>query len=120
MHPHPLAWLAYPAALVALTLIFLVAMITETRRREMRSHDWKSGPMALVFHRLDDEVITSTEAGQLVKRRDMQDTAGRILVRLGRNADGWAFVGRSLNAVKRDRDAAGEVECRCPSLRGRP
>jgi hypothetical protein len=112
------AWLAYPAALVSLTLIFLVAMITETRRGKMKSHDWKSEPLALVFHRLDDGVIISTEAGQLVKSRDMQDTAERILVRLGQNGDVWAFVGRSLNAVKRDNDAAGEVGYRFPSLRG--
>jgi hypothetical protein len=114
------AWLAYPTALVALTLIFLVAMITETRKGEMKSHDWKSEPLALVFHRLDDGVITSTEAGQLVKRRDMQDTAERNLVKLGRTEAGWACVGRSLNAVKRDNDAAGEVGYRFLSLRGRP
>jgi hypothetical protein len=112
------AWLSYPATLVALTLIFLVAMVTETRRGEMKSYDWKSEPLALIFRRLDDGAIPSTEAGQLFKRRDMQDTAERILVRLGQNEDEWAFVGRSLNAVKGNNDAGKEVRYRFPSRRG--
>ena len=89
------AWLAYPAVLVVLTLIFLPAMIFMTRRGETKNHDWKSEPLALIFHRLEDETITTTEAGMLVKRRDMQDTAKQIHVRLGRKANGWAFVGSS-------------------------
>lgn len=94
------AWLSYPAALIVLTLVFLTAMIIETRGGEGRSHDWKSEPLALMFHRLDDEAIGSTQAGRLVDRSGMQDTAKRIHVRLGRNKEGRGFIGRREDVVQ--------------------
>jgi hypothetical protein len=95
------AWLAYPAVLIVLTLIFLPAVIAETRKGETKSHDWKSAPLALMFHGLDDEVVRGTEAGRLVKLKDMQDRAARVYVRLGRNKHGWVFIGgRTWNAAQ--------------------
>jgi hypothetical protein len=88
------AWLSYPAVLIVLTLFFLTAMIIKTREGEGWSHDLKSEPLALMFHRLDDEAIGSTQAGRLSKRSGMQDTAKRIHVRHGRNKDGWGFIRR--------------------------
>ena len=96
------AWLSYPAVLIVLTLFFLTAMIIETRKGEGRSLDWKSEPLALMFHRLDDEAIGSTHPGRLIKRSGMQDTAKRIYVRLGRNKEGWGFIGRRQDGVQRE------------------
>lgn len=96
------AWLSYPAVLIVLTLFFLTAMIIETRGWEGRSHDWKSEPLALVFHRLDDEAAERTQAGGLIRRSGMQETAKRIYVRLGRNREGWGFIGRREEGVQRE------------------
>ena len=108
------AWLSYPAVLIVLTLFFLTAMIIETRGWEGRSHDWKSEPLALMFHRLDDDAFGRIQAGRLIKRSGMQDTAKRIYVRLGRNKEGWGFIGRREDGVQReiveDVRAAGEYD----------
>jgi hypothetical protein len=87
------AWLTFPATIVGLTLLFLTGMIVETRRGEGRHHDWKSEPLALMFHRLDDETIKVLGAGRLVKKRDMQNTAERVRARLAETPDGWCFLG---------------------------
>ena len=101
------AWLAYPAVLVGLTLIFLTGMIFETRMGDGRSHDWKSEPLALMFHRLDDETIKTTGGVRLVKRKDMQDAAARVSVRLAKTADGWGFVDRDDDGMKEAFNADG-------------
>ncbi|KAK5449383.1 hypothetical protein LTS15_008927 [Exophiala xenobiotica] len=88
------AWLAYPAALTALTLIFLTVMVIETGRGEMKRHDWKSEPLAMMFHGLDDQTIKMTEAERLARRKDMRDAAKQVVVRLGEDENGgWRFVG---------------------------
>ena len=87
------AWLAFPTTIVGLTLLFLTGMIVQTRRGEGRRHDWKSEPLALMFHRLDDDTIKALGTGRLVKKRDMQDTAERVRARLAETPDGWCFLG---------------------------
>lgn len=43
-------WLALPAALVVLTLLFFIAMIIQTRPTGNRAQIWKSSPLALMYH----------------------------------------------------------------------
>nr|KAK5451168.1 hypothetical protein LTR18_001185 [Exophiala xenobiotica] len=101
------AWLAYPAALIALTLTFLTAMAIKTGRGEMKRHDWKSEPLAMIFHGLDDQTIKMTEAERLVTRKDMRDAAKQVVVRLGEDENGaWRVeVGApaSVNGVQNHR-----------------
>jgi hypothetical protein len=100
------AWLAYPAALIALTLTFLTAMVIETGRGEMKRHDWKSEPLAMMFRGLDDQTIKMTEADRLVRRKDMRDAAKQVVVRLGEDeTGGWRFVGSSDDGTKDTFDA---------------
>ena len=43
-------WLALPAALVVLTLLFFIVMIIQTRPTGNRAQIWKSSPLALIYH----------------------------------------------------------------------
>ncbi|KAI1371199.1 hypothetical protein F4677DRAFT_317044 [Hypoxylon crocopeplum] len=45
-------WLAYPLSLVVGTIVFVVWTIDHTRRNEGSKQDYKSSPLALLFHRL--------------------------------------------------------------------
>jgi hypothetical protein len=91
------AWLAYPLALIALTLNFLMAVIVETRRGEGKHHDWKSNPLAMMFHGLDEQTIKTTQAGRLVRSSDMMHAAQQVRVRLARNENGgWGFLGEAV------------------------
>lgn len=43
-------WLALPAALVVMTLLFFIVMIIQTRPTGNRAQIWKSSPLALIYH----------------------------------------------------------------------
>jgi hypothetical protein len=72
-------WLAYPAALLALTVVFLLATIVQSASYS-RNWVWKSSPLALLFHGLDTDLrekfrlVASTEA--------MEQTAKGLSVKL--------------------------------------
>lgn len=86
-------FLAYPAALVLLAIIFFVSMIFETRGAETSRHDWKSSPLALLFHGLDREaIINRDEIAESVRVREMEKIAEHTPVRLSQTENGWQFV----------------------------
>ncbi len=86
-------FLAYPATLVLLAIIFFVSMIFETRGAETSRHDWKSSPLALLFHGLDPETITNRDGiSESVGAKEMQKIAERTPVRLSQTENGWQFV----------------------------
>ena len=43
-------WLALPATLVVVTLLFFIVMIIQTRPTGNRAQIWKSSPLALIYH----------------------------------------------------------------------
>jgi Protein of unknown function (DUF3176) len=86
-------FLAYPAALVLLAIIFFISMIIETRGAETSRHDWKSSPLALLFHGLDrDSIMNRDEIAESVRAREMSKIAEHTPVRLSQTEHGWQFV----------------------------
>lgn len=73
-------WLALPAVLVLLTVIFLVAMIVDTRPTGNRAPIWKSSPLALLFHGF--ELPKKHPAVPIDELDEMEDLAKGIVVRL--------------------------------------
>lgn len=86
-------WLAFPAALVLLTLLFFALMITETRPGASRPAIWKSSPLALLYHGLQ-----RSEGGSLDLRGEgnvhdvegMQRFARTVTVKLSSPTDSVA------------------------------
>ena len=85
-------FLAYPAALVLLAIIFFVCMVFETRRGEVSRLDWKSSPLALLFHGLDRQAMSSEELAELTRESEMERIAEHTSVRLIQRENGWQFV----------------------------
>ena len=82
-------WLAYPAFLAGLMLFFFVIMIFVTRKGHDQAYDWKSSPLALLYHGLDQDTLNQREHGMLGRVRDMQKNATDFQVRLTRTEKGW-------------------------------
>jgi Protein of unknown function (DUF3176) len=94
------AFLAYPAVLVLLAIIFFICMVFETRRGQTSRHDWKSSPLALLFHGLDREALKGEETFDFVSTKEMDQIAGRTPVRLSQTEHGWQFVGMQHGLVR--------------------
>ena len=88
-------FILYPAVLVVLALIFFVAMLFETSHGDSgrTDLDWKSSPLALIFHGLDHDTARQTdERFSLLWTRDMEDVAKEMAVRLSQSDSGWKLV----------------------------
>ena len=83
------AWLAFPAALVLGTVIFLGATMRSTARRSVRA--WKSDPLPLIF--VDVDLATrDLVAGGLDEEDGIKRGLGGHEVRLTRTSErGWGF-----------------------------
>ena len=85
-------FIIYPAVLVVLALIFFIAMLFETSHGRM-DLDWKSSPLALLFHGLDHDTLENTEEHfSLLGTRDMEKVAKETAVRLSQSDSGWKLV----------------------------
>jgi hypothetical protein len=84
-------WLAFLAALVALTLLFFAAMILVTKSEAHHGRDWKSSPLPLMFHGLDENTLREHETDEHIQVKDMERTAGDVHVRLSPSEKGWKF-----------------------------
>lgn len=82
-------WLALPAVLVLLTVIFFVAMIVDTRPTEDRAPIWKSSPLALLFHGFE---LPNKQAADIHERDDMEELAKGITVRFSSTDGGLKLV----------------------------
>lgn len=76
-------WLIFPAALVSLTLIFLIATISTSHR--LGSKVWKSSTIAML-HGLDGDL--HTKLGGLSSISDMDENARNIKVRFDGKPNG--------------------------------
>ena len=87
------AFLIYPAILVFLCLIFFVSMVLKTRDSKTSRHDWKSSPLALIFHGLEREaIINRNEVAESIGAKEMEMIAERTSVRLSKTENGWNFT----------------------------
>ena len=89
------SWMAFPAILVLLTLIFFIAMIIATRPLGSRAPVWKSSPLPLLFHGFERPISpqrggASPNGGEDLD--DMEILARGIIVRLERTEKGLMLV----------------------------
>jgi hypothetical protein len=82
-------WFTLPAASASATLIFFMYTLVEIARCE-RSTNWKSSPLALLFHGLDAE--TQERYNHLDNLDEMDEQAKGVNVRLCRDErGGWGL-----------------------------
>ena len=99
------AWLAFPSALVLLTLIFFVITVIDTRPTGNRAPMWKSSPLAFYFHGLE---LPNRLQSSVDDINGMENLAKDIIVRLD-------TVDKELNFVSledQQEDSKGGVENR--------
>lgn len=73
-------WIAYPATLVTLTLVFFLSLLIGTRPTATRPSIWKSSALALLYHGLDQqgqEGFSSSDD----QRHDTLDEVGQMKAR---------------------------------------
>jgi hypothetical protein len=88
------AWLIFPAVCVILMIMFFTAMVIKTNvSQHGLRHDFKTSPLALMFHGLDPDlqyrlgaVVESNRVG------DLTEDAKSLLVTLSPTEKGWRFV----------------------------
>ena len=86
------AWFAFPAAIVALSLLFLLGAIIETAHRDVLV--WKSNNLALLFHGRELDLGRDSERVVVNKLSQMMARAAEIKVELVREAEDWRLVQR--------------------------
>ncbi|KAI2473119.1 hypothetical protein F4781DRAFT_419563 [Annulohypoxylon bovei var. microspora] len=84
-------WLAYPLSLVLGTMIFLACTIDRTRRNEGSRQDYKSSPLALLFHRLGD-VGSEGPVFNIANNDELQKKAKTMKVMFQGTNNVWRFV----------------------------
>ncbi|OTA66823.1 hypothetical protein K449DRAFT_325679 [Hypoxylon sp. EC38] len=85
------AWLAYPLSLVLGTIVFLVWTIDHTRKNLGSRQDYKSSPLALLFHRLGS-VGTEGPTSNISSSSELQERAKRMRVVFEGTDDVWRFA----------------------------
>ena len=78
-------WLAFPAVVVTVTSMFLIATLlkTELDKKDTTYRGWKSSVLPLVFHGWDGlEEKQSQHEGILLQRKEMDQAAQQLRVRL--------------------------------------
>lgn len=85
-------WLGFPFALVGITILFFIVMVSQTGRGQDRFHDWKSSPLALIYHGLDQDTLGHHDGSGLACMRDMVEHAKDLQVRLSRTEKGWKLT----------------------------
>jgi len=85
-------WLSYPIILALLTFVFFVSIIFGVRRRQSGGPGWKSSPLALVYHGLDETILDRCEHERLDNVEAMVKDAEELQVRLTRTRKGWKFT----------------------------
>ncbi|KAI9738284.1 MAG: hypothetical protein M1834_008782 [Cirrosporium novae-zelandiae] len=83
-------WIALPAALLLLTIIFLLLTIIQTSL-DGPGLVWKSSTLALLFNGLDTN--TRQSYGPVLSLKEVKAAAGTATVQLRETGDGWRLVG---------------------------
>ena len=82
------AWISLPAALVLLTLGYLVAVIVKSNIQN--NPIWKSSSLAILFHGLDP--TTRQELGRLQRLHEMDRQAETMKIRLSEGDEGLRLL----------------------------
>lgn len=82
-------WISLPASLYALTVVFLILTVLQTKHQKWNGH-WKSSAVALLLHGVDIE--TRRELGATYDKSRMCETAENVTVHLQYEDGGWSFV----------------------------
>lgn len=85
------AWIAYPAGLEAVVLLFLLATIFKTGRSGVQSV-WKSSPIALLFHGLENRGEALKNVSEISKLSEMTELSSQIRVQLAIQGPGTTLV----------------------------
>lgn len=85
------AWVAYPLGLDFLVLSFLVATMVLTSRSGVQNV-WKSSPIAMLFHGLENRGRALENVSEIKKMCEMTELAGRLKVRLSRKGGSTTLV----------------------------
>jgi hypothetical protein len=84
------AFITYPIVIVVLSLVFFAAMLLESSFGQPRQ-DWKSSPLALMFHGLDQRTI-EPEDSHVPQSRDMERFAKATAVQMRYTDRGWKLA----------------------------
>ncbi|KAE9370138.1 hypothetical protein N431DRAFT_442007 [Stipitochalara longipes BDJ] len=84
-------WLSYPIVMALLTFVFFVSIILGSRHRN-GGLGWKSSPLALVYHGLDETILDQYEHKRLDNIEAMVEASKQLQVQLTRTIKGWKFV----------------------------
>lgn len=87
-------WMAYPASLVVMLLLFFICTIVQSRNQQARlqsSHDFKSSALTLLFHGLDYRSQRQLEYIGCNNNRmqELQDKTRDVRVKLLQTEQGW-------------------------------
>lgn len=93
------AWIAYPATLEAVVLLFLLATIFKTGRSGVQSV-WKSSPIALLFHGLEDRGEALKNVSEIYDLSEMTELSNQIRVQLARQGSGTTLVDAQTQSQK--------------------
>lgn len=92
------AWLIYPAALIVLLVVFLVAAVWSLRvGGELVRQDYKTSVLPLMFHTVERQGGAAAAGGYMAMRgggvetREEIDREAKLRVVLGRTEGGWRF-----------------------------
>jgi hypothetical protein len=85
-------WLPYPLTMVLLSFVFFVSIIFGVRRQQDGGLGWKSSPLALVYHGLEEKTLDQYELEKLDNIESMVKAAEQLQVRLVRTRKGWELV----------------------------
>ncbi|KAI6092392.1 hypothetical protein F4821DRAFT_134174 [Hypoxylon rubiginosum] len=85
------AWLAYPLCLVLGMMVLLVLTIDYTRRNEGSAQDYKSSPLALLFHRIGG-VGSEGPAHSIESSGKLQETAKTMRAVFQSTDKIWRFI----------------------------
>ncbi|OTA98707.1 hypothetical protein M426DRAFT_28217 [Hypoxylon sp. CI-4A] len=85
------AWLAYPASLVVCMVVFFIWTVDHARRREGSRQDYKSSPLALLFHRLG-EVGSEGPTSNIQDKSELQKKAKTMKVAFQNENNVWRFM----------------------------
>ena len=93
------SWLSFPAALIVLTMIFLVITVLQISSSEVRQL-WKSSSLVLLFHGLSAYNSHDTAAGQLELKIGTQHDAKKVVTKLECSGKEFDFVEASSPKAK--------------------
>ena len=82
-------WIILPAALVASSILILLATMIETARSPVKA--WKGSPLTLLFMGVDSE-IKKNAAGSMERCNGLEESVGKIAVKVGKDHEGNWFL----------------------------